>query len=373
MQETKLADADAPLDLPRSPATSWPPRRGPLERRRHRQPRRRSTGRGHQLRRGPSATAAPARPMCVGDDDDPLAEARMIGARRRRRPRRRALYAPNGRVVGSPFYEAKLAWFDRLAPLAGRDAVDAGRAAACSAATSTSRPPTIDVWDPPRVPRRHARLASRSGRRFARLLDVGPASTRYRPHHPEPGRYTWWDYRAGNFHKNFGMRIDHLLCPRRSPSASCGPRSTARRARASRSRPTTRRCHRPRRAGRAARCRLGRRAGADRRPDAAAADLSVGRHRFEIRIAVPIDQVFDLYTNPERMHEWTGGVTGVADVSGPVATGRHPRTYCLAECAVPLRSLPRNGHDYLRRASVTASCAVRARPRSWPTEATLRG
>ena len=25
------------------------------------------------------------------------------------------------------------------------------------------------------------------------------------------GRYTWWDYRAGNFYKNFGMRIDHLL------------------------------------------------------------------------------------------------------------------------------------------------------------------
>ncbi|HVQ63244.1 MAG TPA: endonuclease/exonuclease/phosphatase family protein, partial [Terriglobia bacterium] len=24
-------------------------------------------------------------------------------------------------------------------------------------------------------------------------------------------RYTWWDYRAGNFHRNFGMRIDHLL------------------------------------------------------------------------------------------------------------------------------------------------------------------
>ena len=28
---------------------------------------------------------------------------------------------------------------------------------------------------------------------------------------PEPGRYTWWDYRAGIFHKNYGMRIDHLL------------------------------------------------------------------------------------------------------------------------------------------------------------------
>jgi exodeoxyribonuclease-3 len=33
----------------------------------------------------------------------------------------------------------------------------------------------------------------------------------YRRHHPEPDRYTWWDYRAGNFHKNIGMRIDHLL------------------------------------------------------------------------------------------------------------------------------------------------------------------
>jgi exodeoxyribonuclease-3 len=33
----------------------------------------------------------------------------------------------------------------------------------------------------------------------------------YRLHHSQSGRYTWWDYRAGNFHKHFGMRIDHLL------------------------------------------------------------------------------------------------------------------------------------------------------------------
>jgi exodeoxyribonuclease-3 len=33
----------------------------------------------------------------------------------------------------------------------------------------------------------------------------------YRLLHPEPERYTWWDYRAGNFHRNFGMRIDHVL------------------------------------------------------------------------------------------------------------------------------------------------------------------
>jgi uncharacterized protein YndB with AHSA1/START domain len=44
----------------------------------------------------------------------------------------------------------------------------------------------------------------------------------------------------------------------------------------------------------------------------------LGRHRFEVRIAAPPEQVFDLYTNLGRMHEWTGGVTGVAEISGPL-------------------------------------------------------
>src|SRR5438046_1294150 len=45
---------------------------------------------------------------------------------------------------------------------------------------------------------------------FRRLLEWGLADT-YRSNRSEPGRFTWWDYRAGNFHKNLGMRIDHLL------------------------------------------------------------------------------------------------------------------------------------------------------------------
>jgi len=44
----------------------------------------------------------------------------------------------------------------------------------------------------------------------------------------------------------------------------------------------------------------------------------MGRHRFEIRIAASPEQVFALYTNLDRMHEWTGGVTRVVDISGPV-------------------------------------------------------
>ncbi len=45
---------------------------------------------------------------------------------------------------------------------------------------------------------------------FAGLLDWGLHDA-YRARRDERGRFTWWDYRAGNFHKNFGMRIDHLL------------------------------------------------------------------------------------------------------------------------------------------------------------------
>src|SRR3954471_6993793 len=54
-----------------------------------------------------------ARTPDVGDDE-PLAEARMIAATRGG-VRVVSLYAPNGRSVDSIFYEAKLAWYDRLA------------------------------------------------------------------------------------------------------------------------------------------------------------------------------------------------------------------------------------------------------------------
>jgi len=63
----------------------------------------------------------------------------------------------------------------------------------------------------------------------------------YRLHHPETGRYTWWDYRAGSFHKNFGMRIDHLLVTHSVAGRPYGRRSIARLEKASRSLRTMRR------------------------------------------------------------------------------------------------------------------------------------
>lgn len=201
MQETKLADADAP--------------RGTFE------------GLGYELahhgegRWNGVAIASrcgiadvvtnfgePLRAAKTPDvtDDEPMAEARMMAAVCGG-VRVVSIYAPNGRVVGSPFYQAKLGWFDRLARW-------------LAAAANPSEPLVIggdfnvapadaDVWDPTAC-HGGTHVSEPEREAFARLVQWGLVDA-YRVHHPEPGRYTWWDYRAGNFHKNFGMRIDHLL------------------------------------------------------------------------------------------------------------------------------------------------------------------
>ena len=150
----------------------------------------------------------PLRPATTAEvgDDEPLAEARMISAVCGS-IRVVCVYAPNGRVVGSPFYEAKLAWFDRLARwLSETIHVDAP---AVLGGDLNVAPADADVWDP-RACHGGTHVSEPERQAFARLCDVGLVDA-YRLQHPEPGRYTWWDYRAGNFHKNFGMRIDHLL------------------------------------------------------------------------------------------------------------------------------------------------------------------
>ena len=69
-----------------------------------------------------------------------------------------------------------------------------------------------DVWDPAAC-HGGTHVSPEERAAFAALLAWGLCDS-YRQQHQEPERYTWWDYRAGNFHKNFGMRIDHLLVTR---------------------------------------------------------------------------------------------------------------------------------------------------------------
>jgi exodeoxyribonuclease III len=139
-------------------------------------------------------------------DDEPLAEARMIAARCGG-VRVVSIYAPNGRVVGSVFYEAKLAWYDRLTRWL-REAADA-RAPLVVGGDFNVAPEDADVWDP-RAAHGGTHVSPAERQAFGILLKWGLLDA-YRLLRPEPGRYTWWDYRAGHFHKNFGMRIDHLL------------------------------------------------------------------------------------------------------------------------------------------------------------------
>jgi exodeoxyribonuclease-3 len=150
----------------------------------------------------------PLRPARTSDsgDDEPLAEARMVAADCGGL-RVICVYAPNGRQVDSPFYQAKLAWFDRLARWINQ-AISPDTPAVIGGDFNVA-PDDLDVWDP-RACHGGTHVSERERQAFARLARAGFVDA-YRVHHPEPGRYTWWDYRAGNFHKNIGMRIDHLL------------------------------------------------------------------------------------------------------------------------------------------------------------------
>jgi len=150
----------------------------------------------------------PLRPAVTTDagDDEPLAEARMISAVCGG-VRVVCVYAPNGRVVDSPFYIAKLAWFDRLSRWL-IETIDSDVPVVLGGDLNVA-PADIDVWDP-RACTGGTHVSGPEREAFARLCRMGLVDT-YRLQHPEPGRYTWWDYRAGNFYKNIGMRIDHLL------------------------------------------------------------------------------------------------------------------------------------------------------------------
>ena len=154
---------------------------------------------------GPGGVAAGA----SEDDFDPFDEARMLAATVDGL-RIVSLYAPNGRVVGSPFYAGKLAWYERLGRWLDDEAARRGTSDGLVIGGDMNVAPTdLEVWDAAAVHGgTHVSEPERAA--FRALLDRGLVDG-YRARHDEPGRYSWWDYRAGMFHKNFGMRIDHML------------------------------------------------------------------------------------------------------------------------------------------------------------------
>jgi exodeoxyribonuclease-3 len=118
-----------------------------------------------------------------------------------------SVYLPNGNPVGTDKFTYKLAWMERLIDhtrellLREIPFVLAGDYNIC--------PTDDDVYDP--VAFRDDALCRLEARaRFRALLYLGLTDA-YRVFHPEAHRYTFWDYQAGRWHRDEGLRIDHLL------------------------------------------------------------------------------------------------------------------------------------------------------------------
>jgi exodeoxyribonuclease III len=121
-----------------------------------------------------------------------------------------SIYAPNGRAVDTPFYRAKLAWFERLARWL-RETCDPAQPLVIGGDFNVA-PEDMDVYDMAFFA--GATHVSGPERAVVAALREWGLVDAYRLHHPEPGKFSWWDYRAGNFHKGLGMRIDHLYVTR---------------------------------------------------------------------------------------------------------------------------------------------------------------
>jgi exodeoxyribonuclease III len=134
------------------------------------------------------------------------AEARAIGATCGG-VRVWSVYVPNGREPAHPHYEYKLSWLEAL-----RGTVTAELSATRPFAVLGDfniAPTDDDVWDPTLfVGSTHV---SEPEREALRALERWGLHGTFRRLHPEPGHFTYWDYRAGMFHKGMGMRIDLLL------------------------------------------------------------------------------------------------------------------------------------------------------------------
>jgi exodeoxyribonuclease-3 len=120
------------------------------------------------------------------------------------------VYVPNGQAVGTPAFAFKLAWFERFLVELGTHYSPDQELIVCGDFNVAPEP--IDVHDPKRW---EGQVLFHPDERAAlkKILGWGLVDS-FRAHHPEPGVYSWWDYRMGAFPRNRGLRIDLALLTR---------------------------------------------------------------------------------------------------------------------------------------------------------------
>ncbi len=117
-----------------------------------------------------------------------------------------SVYVPNGRSVGDPHYDYKLRW---LAALRDDLAAQPTDLPLVVAGDFNVAPADADVWDPAAfLGSTHVTKPERAAVRA--LGDLGLRDV-VREQNPEPGLYSYYDYRAGMFRRDMGMRIDLVL------------------------------------------------------------------------------------------------------------------------------------------------------------------
>ncbi|MSP52364.1 MAG: exodeoxyribonuclease III [Alphaproteobacteria bacterium] len=118
-----------------------------------------------------------------------------------------SIYLPNGNPAPSEKFDYKLAWMDRL----HERVAELLRREECFALCGDYNvcPNDIDVYDPPGW-QSDALCRPESRQRFHRTVYLGLTDA-FRALHPTEVAYTFWDYQAGAWRKNQGLRIDHVL------------------------------------------------------------------------------------------------------------------------------------------------------------------
>jgi exodeoxyribonuclease-3 len=115
-----------------------------------------------------------------------------------------SVYVPNGRAVDSEHYAYKLAWLAAL-----REAVAAGPRAAVVCGDMNIAPTDADVFDPDAyIGQTH--VTPREREALSQLQALGLHDV-VRDRWPNERVFSYWDYRAGMFHQDLGMRIDLIL------------------------------------------------------------------------------------------------------------------------------------------------------------------
>jgi exodeoxyribonuclease-3 len=133
----------------------------------------------------------------------PHAEARAVSATCGG-VRVHSVYVPNGRVPGSEHYRYKLSWLAALG-----ETVGSGPEAAMVCGDMNIAPADIDVFDPDAyIGQTHVTPPERAALRALQELGLRDV---LRDRWPTDRVFTYWDYRAGMFHQDLGMRIDLVL------------------------------------------------------------------------------------------------------------------------------------------------------------------